>query len=175
MTRIAHAWTVPLSPFYASADLMGQLCRSRATGQLHLLCFSAGQRDFVDQTVESVHCENGMNCRSDAEAMEWRWHVIDYCGGVITAAACVYGVCVLAAENVTKSASVRSRLSETGISNVGCAAVMKAVVRLAAHRTTRCEFEYMNEHCGCKRQAYEVKLTCTTSSYRARSRYGDRR
>ena len=108
--------------------------------------------------AESVHCESGMDSRSDTEEMEWGGHVIDHRGEVIPVGACVKGERVSAPENVTKALSERSRLSETGISSVGCAAVMKAEVRLAAHRTTRCEFQYVFEHGGCKGQAHEGNL-----------------
>lgn len=102
--------------------------------------------------VESFHCVNGMNRRSDAGVMmEQRGHVIDYCGEVITAEASVHGEKLLAPENVTKNATERSRLSEIGTSSVGYAAVMKEAVRLAAHRTTRRGFEYVCEQDECKR------------------------
>lgn len=75
--------------------------------------------------------------------MIWRVHVIDYGGDVITAAASVHGGRLRAPMNVTKNATERSRLSDTGTSSVGFAAVMKEAVRLAAHHTTRCGFEHV--------------------------------
>ena len=95
--------------------------------------------------AESVPFESGTSNRSDAEAMEWYGHVIDYWGEVMTAAKYARGERVLAPEIETKTVSERSRLNETGISSVGCAAVMKAAVRLAAHRTMRCESERVYE------------------------------